>query len=141
MFVLDPGAWHGTATERLWAEPLGGRRYRLRNTPFFAFGVSTEDIVFANEKDGQLVFAGVSIASGHSSYRLRLNVPRTDPAFAEAWAPLEALGCTYEEGEVLAVDVPPRVNIHEAYRLLTDGESKGLWEFDEGHCGHPLDRS
>jgi hypothetical protein len=37
-------------------EAIGGSRYRLRNSPFFAFGVSVEDIVHAEERDGALFF-------------------------------------------------------------------------------------
>jgi uncharacterized protein DUF4265 len=46
-FALEPEAWHGYRTETVWAEKLGRNRYRLRNTPFYAFGVSAEDVVFA----------------------------------------------------------------------------------------------
>jgi hypothetical protein len=53
---------------------------------------------------------------------------------------LQAAGCSFEgvEGRLLAVDVPPRANIHHVYHLLQHGEDDGVWEFEEGHCGHPL---
>ena len=98
---LDPQAWHGNATERLWAEPVGEGRFRLRNSPFFAFGVSNEDVVFGHARDEEVYLAGVSIRGGHSTYRLKLpGQDRQAPAFKRAWAPLEALGCSYEEGPV-----------------------------------------
>ena len=100
VFELDPDAWHGSATERLWAEPLGSGRYRLRNTPFFAFDVSFEDIVFGEDRDGQTFFAGVSIRGGHSTYRLRLLTARDGSVFPKYWDPIQRLGCSYEEGEV-----------------------------------------
>jgi Domain of unknown function (DUF4265) len=102
MFELD-----GNTTERLWAEPVGAGRYRLRNTPFFAFGVSTEDIVFAEERGGLLRFTGVSIRAGHSTYRLKRTGHCGDELWQARWEPLARLGCTYESGTVLAVDVPP----------------------------------
>jgi hypothetical protein len=54
--------------------------------------------------------------------------------------------CTYEfadEGSKLlyAVDVPPAANIFEVYQILEDGEGLSVWAFDEGHCGHPTDRT
>lgn len=55
-----------------------------------------------------------------------------------AWSPLEALGCSYEEGPVLAVDVPRCADIHAVYELLEAGASRNVWDFEEGHCGHPL---
>lgn len=139
VFRLEPGAWHGNATERLWAEPLGKNRFRLRNSPFYAFGVSNNDVVLGTETEGQTLFRNVLVRSGHSTYRLR---PRTRdlsaPSFARAWNPLQTLGCSYEEGPVLAVDVPPSADIYAVYDLLNAGETSGVWEFEEGHCGHPL---
>lgn len=62
--------------------------------------------------------------------------------FEKYWSPLEKLlGCTYESSKdpetVFAVDVPPEVDVHAAYGLLEDGERANVWEFGEGHCGHP----
>ncbi len=136
---LDPSEWHGNATERVWAEEVGSDRFRLRNSPFFAFGLSLDDVVFGSvEDDGQVHVRGISIRGGHSTYRLRLKVDRQSSAFSTFWAPLAQLGCSYEEGIVLAVDVLPGADIYAVYRLLEAGELAGIWDFDEGHCGHPL---
>jgi hypothetical protein len=141
VFALDPTAWHGTSTERLWADPVGDRRFRIRNTPFFAFGVSYEDIIFAEDHEEELHFAGISIRGGHSTYRLWLiGRDRNLPSFQKYWEPLEKLGCSYEEGPVLAVDVPPNADIYIVYRLLESGTTAGVWDFEEGHCGHLLDK-
>lgn len=139
VFELEPQHWHDSATERLWAEPVSGGRYRLRNSPFFAYGVSVEDVVFASPRDnGALYFERVSIHAGHSTYRLLLQRDRTTSDFRAHWDRLEALGCSYEEGEVLAVDVPPSSDIYAVYSILEEGLKAGVWDFDEGHCGHPL---
>lgn len=137
VFPLDPAAWHGSASERLWAEPVGADRYILRNTPFYVFGVSYGDIVFGDERDGQVYFRSVSIRSGHSTYRLWVK-PAERAQFAARWAPLGALGCSYEGGVVHAVDVPATSDVHAVYAVLEDGERAGYWEFEEGHCGHLL---
>ncbi len=139
-FSLEPGAWHGHATERLWAEVVAGNRYRLRNSPFFARGVSVEDVVFAETgTDGQRVFAGTSLAGGHSTYRLMLKVAVDSEVFRARWLPLERQGCSFEgvKGKLLAVDVPPKADIHGVYALLQTGAEAGVWDFEEGHCGHP----
>lgn len=138
-FPLQPDTWHGNATERLWAEPLGTDQYRIRNSPFYAFGVSNEDIVLGMEADGQLLFRSVVRRSGHSTYRLRVQLrDLTATSFVQAWTPLQILGCSYEEGPILAVDVPPAADIYAVYDLLQDGEAAGVWDFEEGHCGHSL---
>lgn len=137
VFELDAHAWHGSATERLWAEAVGGGRYRLRNSPFFASDVSVNDVVFGELRDGEVHYKGVSIRGGHSTYRIIVASSVENRGFLEYWAPLQALGCTYESGRVLAVDVPSTVDIHAVYRLLEAGEKSGVWDFEEGHCGHP----
>ena len=139
LFELEAEAWHGVATERLWADRVAPGRYRLRNTPFFAFGVSCGDIVSGEENDGQLVFRSVTIKGGHSSYRIRLAAENDPEAFQKYWAPIERLGCTFEQGRVLAVDVPAETDIHRVYELLEAGESAGFWHFEEGDCGHAIE--
>jgi hypothetical protein len=137
IFNLEPDAWHGNVTESLWAERVGTGRYRLKNTPFYAHGVSFEDIIFAEERDGELVFSRISTSAGHSTYRIMPTSPDRK-GFEQYWNKIEELGCTYEEGPVLAIDVPPETDIYKVYRLLEEGEKAGVWHFEEGHCGHPL---
>jgi hypothetical protein len=56
---------------------------------------------------------------------------------------LQALGCTYESGNMdlgsgpvvlYSVDVPPEADVNAVYDLLQDGEARGAWIFAEGHC-------
>lgn len=134
---LEPQTSGDFATETLWAEYLGHNRYRVRNSPFFAFGISNEDIILCTESQGHPKFQRVLIRGNHSTYRIRLNdVSIGDGIFQEHWMPLEAIGCSFEEGPVLSVDVPPETDINATYALLEAGERAGVWEFDEGHCGH-----
>ena len=139
-FVLDPEEWHGYKTETVWAEAVATDRYRLRNTPFFAKGVSVEDVVRVRRQDGALFFDAVSISSGHSTYRVVVDKATESDVLEEYWLPLQTLGCTYESAEMnvllLAVDIPPDVDIYAAYALLEKGESDSVWYFEEGHCGH-----
>lgn len=142
LFQLEPDAWHGSATETLWAERVDQRRFRLRNVPFFAFGVSVEDVVFARDAEGLLEFDGVSIRGGHSTYRIITKATASPESVKQRWQELEQLGCTFEQGpgRLKAIDVPPRADIYKVYPLLEQGEHEGVWEFEEGHCGHVLTR-
>lgn len=140
-FQLDPEAWHGSAVESMWAETVGLRRFRLRNVPFFVYGVSAEDVIFARLVKDVLEFEGVSIHSGHSTYRIMTKETTGSAAmFEQNWQALAQLGCTYEQGpgSLKAVDVPPSANIYKVYELLEKGVREGVWDFEEGHCGHPL---
>jgi len=42
---LPEGNLAGAATESVWAEPQGDGTYKVRNVPFYAKGISCEDIV------------------------------------------------------------------------------------------------
>lgn len=143
VFSLGTNEWHGFQTESVWAEKIDNNRCRIRNTPFYVKGVSCEDVVFIKDVDGVLFFDSTSMAAGHSTYRILLNKSILERDFLEYWVPLEGLGCTYESSDIgkmilYAVNVPSNANIHEAYSLLERAERDGVWEFEEGHCGHPI---
>ena len=144
-FTLNPDDWHGTPGERLWAKPIpdaaAPSAYELDNSPFFAKGVSYRDIVRAVEVDGALEFAGVIAHSGRSTYRILID--RETDAFRDWWSRLNALGCTYEKGDVngrklLSVDVPPEADIHAVHEILVAGKRNKIWLFELGYLGHPL---
>src|SRR5947209_10378485 len=54
----------GEEAENLWAEPLGGNRFRIDNVPFHVYGISSEDVVVANELEGRLRFQEVATRGG-----------------------------------------------------------------------------
>jgi len=74
-------------TESLWAEPVGGDRYRLRNVPFLVFGFSEQDVITATENDGTLRVTGVAVRGGHSTYRLVLPEDTNEEKFLQDWIP------------------------------------------------------
>jgi hypothetical protein len=133
--------WQGVGSEGLWAERVGGKVWRLLNSPWYAYGVSHGDEVEVDEdSNGELTFVRVFQPSGHSTYRVFLADGQsvTSPAFSDAFAGLEALGCTYEseDGRLLSVDVPPPADISSVCRGLEHGVERGVWDFEEGHCSH-----
>jgi hypothetical protein len=149
-FELDPRDWHGSASERLWAEYVGdtpdGRALRLDNIPFFTRGVSYLDIVAATKTEyDDYKFERVLERSGHSTYMLL--VPPGSKPFVAFWTRLESLGCGYEsatitislgERTLYSVDVPPKTDIHAVYEILEEGEKSNVWVFQEGYVGHQL---
>ena len=130
-----------TPTETLWARPLGDRLFELNNSPFYAFGVSYLDKVFAAEAgDGALEFSGVAERGGHSTYRVFLEEGVSSDQFEEYWKRLERLGCSYEGAKerLFSIDVPPAADIYQVYSILEEGEAAGRWDFEEAHVGHEL---
>ena len=151
-FNLDPDDWHGRPREGLWAEPLRtgkwGTVYQLRNSPFFARGISHLDVVRAEPRVGdppELAFVGVVDRAGHSTYMIL--VPPDSPDFTTYLGRLEKLGCSYESKSLsvgpglrtlYSIDVPPSSDINAVYAILEQGEQDKVWIFQEGHVGHTL---
>lgn len=142
---LASDAWHGHATETLWAERIDDSRYRLRSVPFYATGLSVEDIVATHTEDGVDVVTGVSMYGGHSTYRIFLatGVSPESQVFKQYWAPLSTMGCTFERAteRLFGVDIPPHANLQRAYDCLVQGETGGAWDFEEGSVSPNAHRS
>jgi hypothetical protein len=127
-----------TLVENMHALRVGADLYCLDNSPFYVYGVSFGDIVYAPISDGRPVFVKVVAHQGHSTYRLRLPVGRSHSDFAQHWLPLEQLGCSYEGSGVssqrlYSIDVPPGSDVAAVYKILEEGERLGWWEFEEAH--------
>jgi hypothetical protein len=139
VLILSPDEWHGHSSETVWAEKVGEGRYRLRSVPFYAKGLSFGDVVNTRTQDGKEVVHGVSLRSGHSTYRVFVKAPIEvgSSGFDRAWRPIQDLGCTYERAteHLLAIDVPSSADLDAVYALLESSEAAGVWNFEEGHCG------
>ena len=129
--------------ETLWAERVGPDLYRLDNSPFWAYGVSWQDIVEAHpDAAGQLRMARVVEKGGHRTVRVFLE--RSPEEAAETRAILDgvnARGATYEgmTHRYLAIDIPPGVDLMAIADYLT---SQGVqWEHADPRYEelHPAD--
>ena len=141
-FELEKSDWHEHATETMWAARLADTVYSLRNVPFYVYGISYGDAVVTQLLSGENLFCRVYERGGHSTYRIFLVGESSKQQFEEAWEPLRKIGCLYERATdyLVAVDVPAETDIYEAYTALEKGQAAGVWDFEEGHCGHPLNR-
>lgn len=124
--------------ERLHAQPLGQDLYCLDNSPFYVYGVSFADVVFAPCVDGVPTFNGIVGRRGHSTYRVRLPVGLGHNTFLARWPDFQKLGCTFEGSGANArrhysIDVPPGVDVLAVYGLLEEGEACGAWVFEEAN--------
>ena len=137
---LGKAAWHDHACETIWARPLGEDRFQIQNVPFYAYGISYDDVVDVRTT-GELNLVGTVVKrGGHSTYRIFVTTGEALKRFHEFWRPLEHAGCTVERAtdRLFAVDVPPEADIYAVYRMLQAGEDASVWDFEEGHVGHPL---
>jgi len=108
--------------ETLWAFHLGANRYRLDNTPWYAYRVSTGDIIEAEaESAGSFpVFRRVIEKSGYRTIRIVADVDFTDEFLKE----INALGCSFEGAtrRYIAIDVPANVQLETVAAFLTNNE-------------------
>lgn len=114
----------GVDVETLWATPLGEDLYRLENSPWFAYGVSYQDIVRARV-DGESfpVFEEVVEKSGNRTLRIILKPPAEDGNESSMLLDeLVSLGTSYEgaTGSFMAVNVDPGSDFARVCSLLTE---------------------
>jgi hypothetical protein len=131
-----PGA-AGPADDWLWAEPLGSGRFRIESCPFFAYGISRDDVVRAAEAPGEEAprLEDVIEKGGHRTLRVAVD-PQVDIADGAVQGLLERLlelGCTHEtlRPKLVALDVPREVDVTivaELLQALADDRTI-LWEW------------
>lgn len=118
-------------TETLWASPIGSNQYKLDNSPFFAYGVSWQDIVEAHGSgDSFPEFLAVVQKSGNRTVRIVFDTNVYSPESEKVMAQLRDLGCTYEgmPPRLISVNVPPETELDVVAEYLTS--SPGLqWEY------------
>ena len=117
--------------ETLWAFDLGDDLYRLDNMPYFAYGVSLQDVVYAplDESEGFPTFQSVHSKSGNRTVRIILDSP-AEPGNAsrKLLDGLLMIGCTLEGANAIyyAVTIPPQVKLAAVRNYLI--ESGAEWE-------------
>jgi len=117
--------------ETLWATALGNDEYKLDNSPFYAYSVSWEDIVYApiDPAESRPTFVRVVKKSGHRTIRITFDPPVQDGNESDqVLRGLVSLGCSYEGANrsYMSVDVPPNVELEQVRRYLIAQEAQ--WE-------------
>ena len=104
--------------ETLWAFDLGNQRYKLDNTPWYAYGVSAGDIIEAESDttDGFPVFRRVVEKSGYRTIRILSEQGFGDELFQQ----IKGLGCSFEGAtrRFVAIDIPPEVDLQTVVAFL-----------------------
>ncbi len=105
-----PQHW-GTGGESLWAEELGDDLYRIRNVPFFAYGINFYDLVRATADGPELKpeVREVVQPSGHRTLRVLFNDEIDRDTQVELLDTLKSHKGYYERANAshVAIDVEP----------------------------------
>jgi hypothetical protein len=118
--------------ETLWAEALGDDLYRLCNSPFYAYGISWQDVIEARCKQENEFpeFIRIVHKSGNRTLRILLDPPANiAPESQEILDELVEMGCDYEgfNPAYLCVNVPAEVELELVCDYLTAMEC--CWEY------------
>jgi hypothetical protein len=124
--------------ETLWAVPVDTNLYRLDNSPFFAYGISWQDVIEARPgKDQFLEYARCVKKSGNRTLRMIFQDYQSDDQPAqEVLAGLRNLGCSYEgmQPRMISINVPAKVNLGAVTDFLN--KQFGLqWEYADPTYG------
>jgi len=123
--------------ETLWAEPVEqGELYRIDNIPFFAKGISSEDVVKAEQRAGQLQYVRLVRASTNSVFRIYV---ADESTVLSARNSFRELGCESEQSHIpklFALEIPGSIAIGPVAELMDEGAEGGLWEYEEGVLRH-----
>ena len=117
--------------ETLWATSLGNDEYKLDNSPFYAYSVSWEDIVYApyDSAEERPTFQRVLKKSGNRTVRVIFDPPVKDGNMSDiVLQGLVALGCSYEGANhaYMSINIPPEVEMHDVCEYLV--AEKARWE-------------
>lgn len=117
--------------ETLWASLVGPDAYRLENSPFWAYGVSWEDVVLApfSIEEGFPAFQSVVSKSGNRTVRIALDPPLESGNESHALMNgLVDLGCSWEgmNRRYVSVNVPRDVELDAVRDYLV--EKNAQWE-------------
>jgi hypothetical protein len=142
-FALEPDSegWPPVRAERMWATPTAQDNVVvLDNIPFFAKGVACYDVVAVTQDEAGILWASRTIKwSGNNTIRV---IPFRDgplhgnrQAVLDAFAPLGVEGEGAEHYSLVALNVPPAVNLAAVKKLLIEGEQANHWVWEEGCIG------
>jgi hypothetical protein len=104
--------------ETPWAERIGDK-FRLDNLPWYAYGISDNDLVDAVATDVEGIFDFVRVVSPSGNRLIR--VIFEDGHYQSMLDQLHAMGCHYEgfNKKFFAVSIPLHVSLDDVTQLLT----------------------
>ena len=128
-----------TEVEAMWASRTS-EGYKIDNIPFYARGISAEDIVSASpDADGMLRFGALVVPGQHSTIRLWF-AKDSESEVDRIRQELRDMGCSSELSDLprlVAVDIPPTVPYHIVKNALDSYETEGVLEYEESCLAVP----
>lgn len=121
-----PEEWEG-----LWAIPLGASLFKIDNIPFFANGLSCDDVIKATFEGDAYIFSEVVTKSDNSTVRVFV----IDHGKAgEIRAAFSEIGCLSEGSGIpglFSMNIPKSCKV-QAYDLLKAAAAEEKLDYEEG---------
>jgi hypothetical protein len=113
--------------ETLWAFDLGNDEYKIDNSPFYAYSVSWQDVVYAPFSSAEEcpTFVRVLQKSGNRTVRVIFDEPLAPGNKADqVLKGLQAIGCDFEGANrrLISINIPAKVELSDVATYLV-GES------------------
>lgn len=131
--------------ESFWAEDLGNHLYRLRNTPFHAYGINFYDIVYAKAQSDELKPSILKVHEhcGHKTLRVFFLDDTSTQERISKLSELNKFKAYHENanGTLFAIDVEPEGDYDAVCDLLYKWENEGVLSYEtcEAREGYGFD--
>jgi uncharacterized protein DUF4265 len=130
----DDDGWPPVASEGVWAVSLGGNLVCLDNIPWFARNVASGD-TFRTSADSDGVLWATDKVEWSGNCTVRVVPYQKGPLAGSRQAVLDAFARLGVDGEglqqygIVALNVPPDIDLGAVKRLLYQGVEDGWWEY------------
>jgi hypothetical protein len=130
--VQDEDGYPPFASEGLWVEDLGERRFKVDNIPFFAPDLSADDVVEAEvSPEGLLTYVRTIQPSSNSTIRVVIYEESAKEAFFNE---LQRFGCDYEGAasiNLVAINVPETADVGQLLAFLKGQSDSEQIDYEE----------
>lgn len=120
--------------ESFWAEDLGNNLFRMRNSPFHAYGLNFYDIVFAEAASQDLMPSILKVHEygGHKTLRVKFRDNQSSEARAARLSALNEFKAYHENanGTLFAIDVEPEGDYGAVCDILYKWENEGILAYE-----------
>lgn len=135
-----PHHW-ATGGESLWAEELGADLYRIRNVPFFAYGLNFHDVVraTADTPDLKPEIREIVTPSGHKTLRLYFVDSVGKSEQVKLLESLQNHKAYFERATEfhVAIDIEPDGSYENVCNKLMEWENAGLLSYETCEARSP----
>lgn len=133
VYVDLPNHW-ARGGESMWARPLGGDRYELRNVPVHAYDLNFGDIVHAvpDAPDQKPRVRRIIIRSGHQTLRLFFDDSVPEERRLALLGSLKPLHVSFERAtaSIFALDVEPEADMGRVQAELDQWQESGWAQYE-----------